>query len=301
MPKNEYKFVTYEKLDPDAHTDLMLSNLHGDIPEFITDKQLDEYHFDNKELTTEKLLEDKRTGSRHDLLEKMFNEDKGLYGSQYRDSSTYDGDISKLEQKRVEKYNIENEKYEAASETPKRDRWWNIKSEDGLKIAYKNLNYLTKQSQAEDQDLLNFDDLDFGDPDGTDFDVYETDDELLDDVDDDGEIDDFNIDEIDNAKGGFTIYSQEIDDSTGTKILYFDIDIENPDKYSGSDDPRLEEDLKRFFNENFPEFKFSMDMIEIDLEVANRAQGMTTESIDIEAFSVSDLTINFPVFKKKSN
>jgi hypothetical protein len=118
MPKNEYKFVTYEKLDPDAHTDLMLSNLHGDIPEFITDKQLDEYHFDNKELTTEKLLEEKRTGSRHDLLEKMFNEDKGLYGSQYRDSSTYDGDISKLEQKRVDKYNIENEKYEVASETP---------------------------------------------------------------------------------------------------------------------------------------------------------------------------------------
>jgi hypothetical protein len=117
----------------------------------------------------------------------------------------------------------------------------------------------------------------------------------------DGKIDEFNIDEIDNTKGRFTIHSHEIDDSTGTNILYFDIDIENPEKYSGSDDPRLEEDLKRFFNDEFPEFKFSMDMIEIDLEVANRAQGMTTESIDVEAFSVSDLTINFPVFKKKSN
>jgi hypothetical protein len=196
-----------------------------------------------------------------------------------------------------------------------------VKSEDGLKIAYENSNFIRKESQEKDDFDFDFD-FDFDD-----FDVYETDDEIdefnaddeidefnadgeidefnadgkIDEFNADGEIDEFNIDEIDNTKGRFTIHSHEIDDSTGTNILYFDIDIENPEKYSGSDDPRLEEDLKRFFNDEFPEFKFSMDMIEIDLEVANRAQGMTTESIDVEAFSVSDLTINFPVFKKKSN
>jgi len=135
---SEYNFVVYEKLDGDAHTDRMLAEEHhGNVPEEITDKQLSSHRVNEQEVTIEKQLEKNRTGVVEKVIEKNLNTAKTEYGTKHRDASTYEGDINKLEEQRVKERNIEKEKYEVASEVPKRQRWWDVKTKDGLKIAFK--------------------------------------------------------------------------------------------------------------------------------------------------------------------
>jgi len=108
---------------------------HGNIPNEITDAQLDDYHFDITEVLTEKQLEKSRTGSAEKITEKNLNDTKPKFSITFRDKSTSEGNINKLEEFRLAKDPVEDEKYEDASVIPPKIRWWEIKSPDGLKIA----------------------------------------------------------------------------------------------------------------------------------------------------------------------
>jgi len=254
---SKYKFVSYEKLDSDAHTDRMLGEQHEEAPEEITNKQLDSYRSKSEpEVTIEKLLENKRTGSSDVILERNLDTSKDQFGSNHRDASTYEGDIPKLEEKRLASENVyEKEEYEPASETPKRQRWWEVKSEDGLKIAFK------KEAQDFDADI-DWESLDrrYG---------YEDDEIGFEDVNEDFPIDsteaDFPIDDIENFEidendfdiddAGFQEIDQKIVDVGGTPTAVGKIKFTGPEDALPSD---IEEELKDYMEVHHSELPFSM-------------------------------------------
>jgi hypothetical protein len=245
---SKYKFVIYEELDGDLHTDCMLGQDHGDIPEEVTDKQLDPLRVGSQDATMESLLEKARTGSAEVLLEKSLDDSKGQFGSKHRDASTYEGDISKLEEKRIANTNSEKEEYEAASETPKRQRWWEMKTKDGLKIASK--------KEAQSVDYLNDVDWDMLDNDqDREFPIDDFDDDL-------GE--DFLIDDLDssdhlgNSEEILTEVTFNKIDAGGTPTSTGVIQVSEPTLYDSSSDVKLEEDLRDLMSVNHPELPFDM-------------------------------------------
>ena len=133
---SKFEFKLYETIDGDAHIMQRLEDAHhGNIPNEITEGQLDDYHFDVTEVTTEKLLDKVRSGSADVVTEKNLNDAKGKFGVKNRNESAFEGDMNQVEKKRLSGDKTEDEKYEIASGTPKKLRWWEIKSPDGLKIA----------------------------------------------------------------------------------------------------------------------------------------------------------------------
>jgi hypothetical protein len=134
-----YKFQVYEETPGDDHIDYRLQKEHKKAPQELTQKQLEDFRVDEKNVSTEKLLEKVRKGSAEVIIEKNLNDSKEGFGVKHRNEETYTGDINKLEEKRLASKPIEKEVYEVSSETPKKLRWWEAKSPDGLKIAQKKI------------------------------------------------------------------------------------------------------------------------------------------------------------------
>lgn len=151
-----YNFAKSQKnnLD-DTHTEMRLKDQHGEAPEVVTEKQLEKKDREgDKDVTTEKQLEKVRTGGAEVVLEKNLNDSKGMFGSKFRNPKTYEGDINKLEEKRLSGKKTEDEKYSASSETPKQVKWW-----DGLKKAKSDS--VVKTAQSLEDEVANEGELDF--------------------------------------------------------------------------------------------------------------------------------------------
>ena len=127
-----YNFAkSKEKNLDDTHTEMRLKEQHEEAPEVVTEKQLEKKdHEGEPDVTIEKQLEKVRTGSAETIIEKNLNDSKGLFGSNFRNPKAYEGDINKVEEKRLSGKKAEDEKYSASSSTPKQVKWW-----DGLKKA----------------------------------------------------------------------------------------------------------------------------------------------------------------------
>ena len=135
--KNELDFPVFEEVPADDHIDRRLQTQHEEPKNFITEEQLEDHNrFGEENSTIEKQLEKVRTGNSESLTEGCLNDNK-----KHRNSKAYEGNINKLEEKRVKeaKYLAEKEKYELSSSTPKALRWWEEKlGKDQLKIASTN-------------------------------------------------------------------------------------------------------------------------------------------------------------------
>jgi len=291
---SKYKFVIYEESDGDLHTDSMLGQDHGDIPEEVTNKQLEPLHVGNQDKTMESLLEKARTGSAEVLLEKNLDDSKEQFGSKHRDASTYEGDISKLEEKRIATNNIEKEEYEPASETPKRQRWWELKTKDGLKIASK--------KEAQSGDYLNDIDWDMLDRDqDDDFPVDDLDNDFsIDDLDNDFSIDDLDSsDHLGNSDDVLTEVSFNKIDVGGTPTSSGVIQVSEPTFYNSPTDPKLEDDLRDFMNLNHSELPFNMR----SFDFSKLTDGIISFTIGGKAPNEAFASNSFPITvtsKKKS-
>ena len=139
MP-NKFNLKTYQKISGDEHIDSRLEEDRGNIPNEINEKQLETHRGTEPEVLIEKQLDDARQEKEAtELPEKRLDTKKGDFEIKYRNPSAYEGDINKLEEKRLASDPVENEKYTDASETPKDFRWWEAKSPDGLKVARKRI------------------------------------------------------------------------------------------------------------------------------------------------------------------
>ena len=126
----DYKFKVYEKINGDDSIPFRLLDQHEKAPDEVSEAQLKKNHVGEQEVITEKLLDKNRSDDDHKTIEKRLNDAK----AKHRNKAAYKGDINKLEEQRISKKEKVKE-YELASETPKSLKWWNVKSQDGLKIA----------------------------------------------------------------------------------------------------------------------------------------------------------------------
>ena len=306
---SDYKFVIYEKLDPHAHTDRMLSKEHEKAPEVVTNKQLDSRRVQEKDTIMEDLLEKARTGSAKVLLEKSLNDASEEFGTKHRDSSTSEGNINKLEEKRLAKYNIEKEEYEVASETPKRQRWWEVKGKDGLKIAFKKASF---GSNYPDSDYPDFDFNDrknnrlddiYDDLDSryeSNFDVDNFDDEFgIDDLDDEFENDDsiegfddveLDTDEFEDEDEEQSTDLEEVSHSVvdvgGTPTAIGEISVPNPEMYNDENDPELHKDLEDLMSMSHDDLPFSIGMFDF----SRFSNGIITYRVGTQKFNIDEVT-----------
>lgn len=132
---SEFKFKVYEKVPADDHITFRLMKQHEDPKTTITEDQLKNLRVKEEDNITEKQLESRRTGSSDKITEFNLSKTKGSFGVKHRDETTFTGNINKLEEQRILNKKREDAKYESASATPKKLRWWEVKSPDNLKIA----------------------------------------------------------------------------------------------------------------------------------------------------------------------
>jgi hypothetical protein len=105
-------------------------------PEEINEKQLEDNRVGEPNTTLEGLLNQQRKASTDFVItERGLDTKEASFGSDFRNPSAYEGDIYKLEEKRLQNDPVEDEPYEAASETPKALRWWEQDKKDDLDIA----------------------------------------------------------------------------------------------------------------------------------------------------------------------
>jgi hypothetical protein len=134
-----FNLKAYKKTLDNANIDKRLEDSRDKsikVPEVLNEKQLESYRAKEKTALIQSLLEDKRTGEDTEVTEKRLDTHKPKFANKYRNPAAYEGDINKLEEKRLSNKPTEKIKYEAASTTPKKLRWWeNVKSPDGLKVA----------------------------------------------------------------------------------------------------------------------------------------------------------------------
>jgi hypothetical protein len=116
----------------DIHYDKKLRKDHSSTPEAVTQKQLEKDRVKEKDVTVEKLLDDKRLGGADKLIEKNLDDAKGGL-HQHRNTEAHTGDINKVEEQRLANATQEGEKYESASSTPKKKRWWEHLKADSQK------------------------------------------------------------------------------------------------------------------------------------------------------------------------
>ena len=289
----EYKFMDYQKTDGDTHiTRRLEEEHHGNIPDVVTDKQLRPGYAKTENSSIEARLEKTRLGGADMLIEKNLNDSKNQFGSNHRDASTYEGNISKLEEKRIKDYNIEGEKYEPASETPKDKRWWEVKSDDGLVIAS------IKTAQVDDY-TLNQMDLD---RDG-DWDLDRTEDLNdwdLDDMEEDDTVpfsDDFDIDEVDDNFGLLKEISFDPNkDVGGTPTAVGALELTGSEGVN-LDPNDIEEELRDYMESK--DLRFSMD----SFDFSQIDKGIVTFSIVNEggSFEINEVeaSANFPIVTAK--
>jgi len=136
----KFNLKDYVKINGDEHIDQRLKEDHGKIPDEVNEAQLENYRATEPTQLTEKQLEKVRAGEAEQITERRLDNDKAKFANKYRNEEAYNGDINKLEQKRLESDPVEDQVYESSSETPKFLRWWENtpKSPDGLKTSQRN-------------------------------------------------------------------------------------------------------------------------------------------------------------------
>ena len=287
---SEYKFVVYEKLDGDAHTSRMLEEEHhGNVPEEVTDKQLDSYRSGEKDTIMEELLEKTRTGSAQVLIEKNLDDAKEQFCSKHRNPSAYEGNVNKLEEKRIAEYNIEDEKYEVASEVPKRSRWWDVKTKDGLKVAFKKASSDWGDDDWEGKTIgdVDFDYVDHNAVDDSPDDIDSLLDEPIEDFNiDELSIEDFNIDDELENEESLNETSYEVKDIGGTPTAIGVIKVTNLELYDGAGDVRLRQDLEDHMDLNHEELPFSMS----SFDFSRLEEGIITFRLGAESFAIDEVT-----------
>lgn len=153
MPK--FNLKDYKKINGDDHIEMRLKEDHAPEKEEVSQGQLEEYRADEEpNQLTEKLLEDRRAGEATQLVERQLDTKSANYENKYRNPSAYEGDINKLEEKRLLNDPVEDEEYKAASEVSEGMRWWEkTDSEDGLKLAANDSEVKTAQISDQVEEL----------------------------------------------------------------------------------------------------------------------------------------------------
>lgn len=165
---SKFNLKNYKSVDGDIHIDKRLQESHSEAPDQISETQLEDYRASTEpDVLIEKLLDSKRLGGDDEITEKRLDDHKSKFANKYRNPKAYEGDINKLEEKRLKSDPVEKEEYKSASECPKQMRWWeDVKSPDGLKIAQDDKVVKTAQIESpeevemdmdEDSDIPDFD------------------------------------------------------------------------------------------------------------------------------------------------
>lgn len=130
---------SYKPNNPDVVTEkqLLEQNKSSKNPESTAEVLLDKDRVDEKEQTIEVLLEKNRDNRySQSTTEAMLDKNNGKFENKHRNDSSYQGNINKLEEKRLASNPVEEEKYEVLSETPKEMRWWESElDKDGTRLA----------------------------------------------------------------------------------------------------------------------------------------------------------------------
>ena len=133
--KNIFSSKNKDKEKSDQiETKLVEKNKDQKEPEELTEGLLEKDRNDTEETITEKQLEKVRAGSNEMLVEGQLNKSKSTI-VKHRNAETANGDINKLEEKRLAGETMESEKQEPASVMDKPRRFYKNKSPDGLKLA----------------------------------------------------------------------------------------------------------------------------------------------------------------------
>ena len=162
---SKFNLKNYKETPGDVHIDKRLQESHKDAPDQISEAQLEDYRAGEPEVLIEKQLENKRLGGDDEITEKRLDDHKAKFANKYRNPEAYEGDINKLEEKRLKNDPVENEEYKPASECAKQLRWWEgVKSPDGLKVAKEEK--VVKTAQVEEVEKVEMDmEEDVDDPD----------------------------------------------------------------------------------------------------------------------------------------
>lgn len=154
-----FNLKTYKKTPGDEHITMRLKEQHENTANVITEKQLSDRRVDEKNVIMEKLLDAKRTGGATVVTERNLNESKGMFAP-LRNEKTYTGNINKVEEQRLKGKTAESEKYEPASEIPKKKRWWdNLKDanvEASTNISIRTSQTSNKKRRVYDNDSFRF-------------------------------------------------------------------------------------------------------------------------------------------------
>jgi len=133
----KFNLKDYQKIDGDGVIEHRLKEEHlgGDVQD-ITEEQLEAGRVLEKDVTIEALLNQGRGDTNFEIIERRLDTKKAEFDIKLRNSSAYEGDINKLEEKRLLNNPVEDEIYESASETPTKLRWWETeKKQNDLDIA----------------------------------------------------------------------------------------------------------------------------------------------------------------------
>lgn len=158
MPK--FNLYDYKKTNGDEHIEQRLQKDHVSEPNEINEKQLEQGRADEPLELIEKLLEKTRPGGDDVITEKRLNDVKASFGVKNRNPEAFEGDMNKLEEKRLLNDPVEDEKYNDASTTPKAFRWWETKTDDGFKLASSGKQKKTAEFDDMDYDPMGYEDID---------------------------------------------------------------------------------------------------------------------------------------------
>ena len=109
--------------ESDKLNEVKLQKEHKEPHNSVTEKQLDRDRIEEKNTLTENQLDSKRINESSKIVEKRLNDSKSKLVS-HRNEKTHKGDINKLEEQRLSRSKMEDEKYNDASTTNSKKRWW---------------------------------------------------------------------------------------------------------------------------------------------------------------------------------
>ena len=133
----KFNLKNYQKISGDEHIERRLQDTHVKEQNEVNEAQLEKARASEPTQITEKQLEKNRTGEATEVTERRLDNVKADFNITFRNAEAFEGDMNKLEEKRLLSDPVEKEKYDAASQKPKAFRWWETKTNDGFKLANK--------------------------------------------------------------------------------------------------------------------------------------------------------------------
>jgi len=133
----KFNLKDYQKIDGNGVIEHRLKedHLNTDIQD-VTEEQLGSSRVGEANVTIEALLNQGRSDTDFEIIERKLDTKKANFALKFRNPEAYEGDINKLEEKRLLNDPVEDEVYESASETPYKMRWWETdKKKNDLDIA----------------------------------------------------------------------------------------------------------------------------------------------------------------------